>query len=159
MSIYVLDSSVAVKWALPEPGSAKALALRDDVLNQIHEIIAPEVFASEVAHALTKAERQKIIPVGEAATNLTDIMDAGPTLLPFLPLLARAVEISSATRIAVTDCIFVALAEREGCEVLTADDRLVKNLPGYRSPSMLRAGAFAFTAVDGSAYGSRDGRA
>ncbi len=128
MSLYVLDSSVAIKWALPETGSAKALAFRDDILNQIHEAIAPEVFASEVAHALTKAERQKIIPVGEAATHLIDIMDAGPTLIPFLPLLARALDISSATRIAVTDCIFVALAELEQCELVTADQRLITNL-------------------------------
>lgn len=131
MNLFVLDSSVAVKWALPEPGSAKALAFRDDFLKQVHDAIAPEVFASEVAHALTKAERQKIIPVGEAATHLIDIIDAGPTLVPFLPLLARAVDISSATRIAVTDCIFVALAEQEGCDLVTADDRLVKNLPDY----------------------------
>ena len=74
MSLFVLDSSVAVKWSLPEAGSQKALALRDDARNQIHELIAPEVFASEVAHALTRAERQKIIPVGEALTHLMDLL-------------------------------------------------------------------------------------
>jgi len=94
------------------------------------------VFASEVAHVLTKAERKKIIPVGDAAIHLFDILQNGPTLLPFLPLLARAVEISSPTRIAVTDCIFVALAEREAGEFVTADDRLVKNLPGYPVDSL-----------------------
>ena len=51
---YVLDSSVAVKWALKEAGTPKALALRDDVEQQIHEVIAPDVFVSEVAHALTR---------------------------------------------------------------------------------------------------------
>ncbi len=131
MSLYVLDSSVAVKWVLPEPGSVKALAFRDNILNGIHEIIAPEVFASEVAHALIKAERQKILSVGDAATHLIDILDAGPILIPFLPLLARAVDISSAARIGVTDCLFVTLAQREGCEMVTSDERLVKNLPGY----------------------------
>jgi len=28
----------------------------------------------------------------------------------------------------VYDCLYVALAEREGCEFVTADDRLVRNL-------------------------------
>jgi predicted nucleic acid-binding protein len=28
----------------------------------------------------------------------------------------------------VYDCLYVALAEREGCEFLTADDRLLKKL-------------------------------
>lgn len=128
MSLDVLDTSVAVKWVVPEPDSLQALAFRDDVMNGIHEIIAPDVFAEEVAHVLTKAERRKIISVGDAATHLFDILQNGPALHPFLPLLPRAVEISSATRIAVTDCIFVALAEREGCELVTADQRLITNL-------------------------------
>lgn len=131
MSIFVLDSSVAVKWALVEPGSAKALAFRDDVQNQVHAIIAPDVFASEVAHALTKAERQKIIPVGDSQKHLADILSAGPALQSFLPLLGRALEISSDTRIAITDCLFVALAEQEGCDMLTTDQKLITNLPGY----------------------------
>ena len=31
-------------------------------------------------------------------------------------------------RIGVYDCLYVALAERDGCELLTADDRLVRVL-------------------------------
>lgn len=53
---YVLDSSVALKWALPEPDTAKALQLRADYRNGTHELIAPDFFPIEVAHALTRAE-------------------------------------------------------------------------------------------------------
>ena len=129
MSKFVLDSSVAVKWVLQEAGTTKALVLREDILDEIHEVIAPDVFVSEVAHALTKAERQKIIPVGEAQKLLADILLYAPTLHSFLPLVARAVEISSSASIAITDCIFVALAEQEGCDMLTADQKLINNLP------------------------------
>ena len=52
MSLYVLDTSVAVKWAIPEPDSLKALAFQDNIKNNIHEIIAPDVFAEEVAHVV-----------------------------------------------------------------------------------------------------------
>lgn len=131
MTLFVLDSSVAVKWVLPEPDSAKALALRDEVAQQIHEIIAPDVFASEIAHALTRAERKKIIPVGDALKHVYDILQDGPNLKPFLPLLPRAIEISSSTKVAITDCLFVALAEQENCRFLTADDRVIKSLPGF----------------------------
>jgi predicted nucleic acid-binding protein len=31
-------------------------------------------------------------------------------------------------RCGVYDCLYVALAENEGCELVTADDKLVKNL-------------------------------
>lgn len=37
---------------------------------------------------------------------------------------------SSRARIGVYDCLYVALAERDGCEVVTADDRLIRSLPG-----------------------------
>ncbi len=38
---YVLDSSVALKWVLPELDSAKAIALRDDYRNQVHDLLRP----------------------------------------------------------------------------------------------------------------------
>jgi hypothetical protein len=40
--------------------------LRDDYRRQVHELIAPSHFPGEIASALTKAERQKLIAVGEA---------------------------------------------------------------------------------------------
>jgi predicted nucleic acid-binding protein len=43
-------------------------------------------------------------------------------------LLKRALEIASQASIGVYDCLYVALAERAGCELLTADDRLVRAL-------------------------------
>src|SRR5437879_3068199 len=58
---YVLDSTVALKIALPEPDSAKAIQLRDDFRNGIHELLAIDVFPIEVGHALTRAERQRRI--------------------------------------------------------------------------------------------------
>ena len=61
---YVLDSSIALKWALPEPDTAKALQLRADYRNGIYELIAPDFFPIETAHALTRAERQRRIPQG-----------------------------------------------------------------------------------------------
>ena len=45
------------------------------------------------------------------------------TVLPSLSLLPRAIEISSQARIGVYDCLYVALAEREGCEFVTADNK------------------------------------
>ena len=47
---YVLDSSVAVKWVLPELDSTKALRLADFQAG-LHELIAPDVFPVEVGHA------------------------------------------------------------------------------------------------------------
>jgi predicted nucleic acid-binding protein len=125
---YVIDSSVAVKWVLAEKEDAKARKLRDEYRNAIHELFAPDVFTTELAHALTRAERQKRITPGEALVLWTDVMTAAPTLIRAVPLTPRALEISSQMHIGVYDCLYVALAEREQCEFITADDRLVRNL-------------------------------
>ena len=71
---YVLDASAALCWVLPRPNSGKAQQLRADFQNAVHELIAPSVFSGEVASALTKAERQKLIPVGDARPLLGRVM-------------------------------------------------------------------------------------
>jgi len=127
---YVLDANVALKWVLPEADSDKALRLRADTQAGVHELLAPDVFAVEVAHALARAERKGDIPVGDAELHLLNILSTSPQFQPSLAILRRALAISSAARIGVYDCLYVALAEREGCELVTADDKLVKNLLG-----------------------------
>jgi predicted nucleic acid-binding protein len=125
---YVLDSSVALKWLLPEPDSAKAIQLRADFRNGVHELFAPDIFPLEVLNVLTKAERTKRIAVGNGYTLWQSMLTDLPALYPHAPLLYRAYQIASPARAAIYDCVYVALAEQEQCEIVTADDRLVKNL-------------------------------
>jgi hypothetical protein len=42
---YIIDSSVALKWVLPETDSGKAIRLRDDYSNGIEALLAPDIFA------------------------------------------------------------------------------------------------------------------
>lgn len=125
---YVLDSSVALKWVLAEAESAKAIRLRDEYSNGIHELLAPDIFPSEIANGLVSAERQNRIRRGEAAIFLNDVLSAAPVLHDSSPLLTRAIEISLSTKRAVYDCIYLALAEAEGCELVTADGQFARGL-------------------------------
>jgi len=125
---YVLDVSAALCWCLPRPASARALRLRDEYGRGIHTLIAPSIFPAEAASALTKAERQKLIAVGHASLLLSDILAAPPALHPYEPLLARAVNIFSQFRGGLYDCLYVALAEREKCQLVTDDLKLIANL-------------------------------
>lgn len=125
---YVLDASAALCWVLPRPNSCKALQLRADFQNAVHELIGPSVFSGEVASALTKAERQKLISVGDARPLLGRVMRTPPVMHPYEPLLDRAVDISSQTRSGLYDCLYVALAEQERCELVTDDQKLIANL-------------------------------
>jgi predicted nucleic acid-binding protein len=129
---YVLDSSVALKWVLPEAESAKAIRLRDEYNNGTHQLLAPDIFPSEIANGLASAERQKRIRTGESAIFLNDVLSAAPALRHSSPLLIRAMEIAVSTKQAVYDCIYLALAEAEGCELVTADDQFARGLrPSY----------------------------
>lgn len=129
---YVLDSSVALKWVLPEVDSAKAIRLRDGYGNGVHQLLAPDLFPPEIANGLASAERQKRIRTGESPIFLNDVLRAAPALVHSSPLLLRAMEIAISTKQAVYDCIYVALAEAEGCELVTADDKLARSLrPSY----------------------------
>src|SRR4051794_31679394 len=116
---YVLDVSAALCWVLPRSASARAVQLRDEYAHGIHSLIAPSIFAAEAASALTKAERQKLIAVGQARFLLADILNTPPTVHPYESLLARAVDISSQSRSGLYDCLYAALAEREGCQLVT----------------------------------------
>ena len=86
---YVLDSSVAFKWVVPETDSDIANRLRDEVRTGLHEIVSPDFFPAEVAHALTRAERQGRIAVGKANLFWTDVMTTMPRLVPSIPVTTR----------------------------------------------------------------------
>ena len=62
--------------------------------------------------------------------RLAAVLRNAPQLHPYLPLLPRAYSIASQARIGVYDCLYVALAEREGCGLVTADARLLNALGG-----------------------------
>jgi predicted nucleic acid-binding protein len=125
---YVLDVSAALCWVISRPLTPKAVRLRDEYRQAVHDLIAPSLFTAEAASGLTKAERQGLIPVGQARILLADILTTPPALHPFEPLVYRAVDLSSQTRSAFYDCLYVALAEREGCELVTADQRRISNI-------------------------------
>jgi predicted nucleic acid-binding protein len=120
---YILDSNVALKWVLAEPDSPNARQLRADFQNAIHDLLAPDVFQVEIAHALTRAERQGRIATSHAAILWADVLSTSPQMEPSGPLLPRAIETSSAARVGVYDCLYIALAERNGCELVTGDDK------------------------------------
>jgi predicted nucleic acid-binding protein len=126
---YVLDSSVGLKTLLPEVDSSKAIALCEAFQQGVHELLAPDIFPVEAAHALAKAERKGLLAVGEASILLDDLPML--ELHSSLAILPRALDIASQARIGVYDCLYVSLAERENCDLVTADRRLINALQKY----------------------------
>src|SRR6266576_3646638 len=110
---FVLDASVSLPWVLPGSWSLKARQLRAGYQKQLHVLLAPDIFIGENANALIKAERQKMISIGQAAIQHADIMSTSPVLVSFRPFVALALEIASLSKAGFYDCLYVSLAEHE----------------------------------------------
>jgi predicted nucleic acid-binding protein len=131
---YVVDASIGFKWEVAEIHSDKAQQLRDDFRNAVHELLAPDLFPTEVANALLVAERRGRLLPGQGALLFADVLTTLPRIHPSLPDLApRAYAIAALANASVYDSLYVALAEREKCELITADDKLAKRLQPHFS--------------------------
>lgn len=124
---YVIDCSTAFKWFVAEVDTPKALNLRSDFDKVLCKLLAPDLFPIEIANSLLMAEQGKNprIASGEAAIYLSDVLKSLPTIFDAVPLLPRAQEIAKLHRRSVYDCLYVALAEQEQCEFVSADSKLV----------------------------------
>lgn len=126
---YVIDASIGFKWEVAEPYSDKAQQLRDDFRKAVHQLLAPDLFPTEIANSLLVAERRGRIFPGQGPLLLADLFTTLPQIHPCLPdLVPRAYAIADSTMASVYDCFYVSLAEREKCDLITADDKLVKKL-------------------------------
>ncbi len=129
---YVIDASTAFQWEIPETDSAKAIRLRDEYQSGIHELISPDIFPAEIGNSLIVAERRGRITSGGFATRLSSILAFCPVLYETRPLIPRAcvliASVTSGFRLSFYDALYVALAELEGCELISGDGKLVRNM-------------------------------
>ena len=129
---YVLDASVAAKWFTrhEEPEREKALALRDRHRRRHCRLALPEFGLIEVMNAIRFSPRAVEADASAALAVLNDLqLDIAPV---DWDLLRKANAIAWAYRTSVYDAIYVALAERVGFPLLTADEELVKKMTGTR---------------------------
>ncbi len=120
----VVDTSVALKWALSEVHSANATALRRDMLLRREDIVAPSLLLDEATKTLYQAGRDGIVPWPSVEQGLDDILIVVRLRISTLATARRAVALSRmTTQTYVYGTQFLALAERLNCDLWTADDR------------------------------------
>lgn len=124
MKTLVVDASVAVKWFLPEEGADRAITL----LTGKHRLIAPDLVWIELASVLWKVARKGALSAEEATAIIADASAFPVELAESLPLLPEAFRIATETDRTVYDCLYLALAAREKCTLITADQRLANAL-------------------------------
>ncbi len=119
----VVDASVAVKWLVVEEDSAGARGLLDG-----EELHAPWLLASEVANAIWRKVRLDQVERGAAGRLLATMSDMPVRWHADETICADATRLAMAYDRPVYDMMYVALAQRIGGRVVTADQRLVNAL-------------------------------
>jgi predicted nucleic acid-binding protein len=131
VSLFVLDVSVAVKWALPTAGerlTAEALQLLDRFGRAEVELIVPDLFWVELGNALWKAVRLGRCEPQDAAEGMSAMRSRELPTLASYELLEQALSIAITFDRTMYDSVYVALAVQSQCQLITADERLANAL-------------------------------
>jgi len=125
MSLYAVDASVAVKLYVPEVHSLQAVKF----FSGKHDLIAPDLMLSEFGNIIWK----KVTLLGELTQDEGQKIIAAVQRLPLTyyrttDLLTDAFQIALNTQRTVYDCLYVALAASQGCQLITDDRKLFASL-------------------------------
>jgi predicted nucleic acid-binding protein len=128
----VLDASIAVRWIVPETGSEAA----QDLIEQVIGWIAPRLLVTEVGSALRRKVTAALLDVDSAVQAFElfgqIVKGGGVRFAEDESFVIDALRISLALGHKLPDCLYVALAEREGAPLATAN-RAVAQLAQKRN--------------------------
>ena len=136
----VLDASVAVKWLLPEADSEKARDVLSGWNEGRVELVAPSLLLAEVANVFWKKVGKRETDPSQAAHVFREFCFLGVPLVPVEELVLPALDFSLLYKHSVYDCIYVALAVRDRCNLLSADEKLFRTFgkPPLRMVRLLK---------------------
>lgn len=128
MSTHVIDSSVAVKWAVEETYSDEALALLTDGLAAGDRFIAPALLRSEMTNTVHQLVRRAKLAAADAPDLLALLLEFPVRLVARERLHHEALEIAREHGLLATyDAEYLALASMLDAEFWTADERLYRS--------------------------------
>ena len=126
MKPYVVDSSVAMKWYIPESLFAQAVGLQSCGI-PLH---APDFLEIELAAIAWKKIRRDGLARADADFIIAQLPALPLTRHPTGPLVAPAFELADRINRTVYDCIYLALAVQLDGVMVTADEKLANALAG-----------------------------
>lgn len=125
MPKLVVDSSVAVKWFVPEPYSAEARRVLDDYQKGTLFLLAPDLINAEFGNIIWKKHLFHGLAAADAQAVVEGFRKVLLTVAPTASLLEEAYRLAVAHRRTVYDALYLALSLREQCQFVTADEKLV----------------------------------
>jgi predicted nucleic acid-binding protein len=125
----VLDTSVAVKFYVPEELREQALNVLAAAESGRLELVAPSTLHPEFFNALWWKHRRDELSRKEVREGWEQLVADRPASLYALEdLMPRAAEITLESGVIIYDTLFLALAENTDTLVVTADGKLLKAL-------------------------------
>ncbi len=115
----VVDASVAVKFVVREHDTEAARRL----LQISDPLIAPDWLMVEAASTFWRKVKRSELMAIHATRHLEDLPQFFERLYPSTALVRAAFDWSIKLKHPVYDCLYLALAEREGCRLITADEK------------------------------------
>lgn len=117
---YVIDASVAIKWYLPEEHSVHAVRL--PLLDiQLH---CPDLMFAETGNILWKYVLRSECSHGKAVAILRELKALSLKVWNTPQIAEEALEIACRTKRTFYDSLYVALAVKNNCQMITADLKL-----------------------------------
>ena len=134
MKGLVVDASVLVKVVVPETDSDEADELVRLRRSQLLRVVVPELILTECGNVLWKYCRRNLMTAEEASEAMSRLLAVPLTLVSHRDLVGPALDLATSHGRTVYDCTYLALADREGLPLLTADERLFNALDaeGFR---------------------------
>lgn len=120
----VIDASVAIKWMVAEPGNDAARAL----LDVPDPLIAPDWIMLEAASAFWRKVKASELLEIDAMRHIDDLPEFFSRLFESRELARDALALGFRLRHPVYDCLYLALAQREGCRLVTADEAFYRKI-------------------------------
>jgi predicted nucleic acid-binding protein len=125
----VLDASVVLKWYLPdELYDEKALGLLKAFMSGTLDIVAPALLAYELVNALVIAGKRGRLDEGAVMAALEGFKGLGIPLLDPAGHYDRIIHHCHAYGRSAYDSAYLALAEQENLDLITADERLFNSV-------------------------------
>jgi predicted nucleic acid-binding protein len=129
---WVVDASVAVKWVVPEPGTAEARAFLARAAEERATLLAPELLWAEVTNVLwKKATPGHGLSDREARAALRVLLGSPIAVVSHAPIADAALQFGLALGITAYDSMYLALAEARDAVLVTFDTRLARGLRSH----------------------------
>lgn len=123
MTGYALDTSVVLQWyhETKELHIKEAKRILDDLRLGLIEIVIPDMLPLELQNALIKG---KGLSIKEVNSILRDLFEMPIKIINVnMPILEITTEFMKKYNLASYDAYFLALAEYEGCKLISDDEK------------------------------------